>query len=91
MNMLRKLTLLTLVCGFVGAASADELDMEGTVATGGKVGPVSGATQENVEAAFGSPLSKKDSVGEPPISSWEYDGFVVFFEYDRVVHSVKKR
>jgi len=91
MKMLRKLTLIALVCGLTGIAGADELDMEGTVATGGKVGPVSGATQASVEAAFGSPLAKKDSVGEPPISSWEYDGFVVFFEYDRVIHSVKKR
>jgi hypothetical protein len=36
-------------------------------------------------------LSKNSSVGEPPISSWEYEPFVVYFEYDRVIHSVAKR
>jgi hypothetical protein len=48
-------------------------------------------TQASVEANYGSPKSKKAPVGDPPISSWEYETFVVFFEYDRVIHSVKKR
>ena len=91
MNMLRKLTLLALVFGFTGFAGADTLDMDGTDATNGSVGPASGMTQESVEATYGSPNAKTASVGEPPISSWEYDGFVVFFEYDRVIHAVKKR
>jgi hypothetical protein len=64
--------------------------MEGTDAKS-KVGPPSGSTQANVEATFGAPKAKKAAVGDPPISSWEYEGFVVFFEYDRVIHSVKKR
>jgi hypothetical protein len=91
MNMLRKFTVLAIVCGFAGFAVADELDMEGTDSAKNTVGPASGVSQENVEAAYGSPNSKKDPVGDPPISSWEYDGFVVFFEFDRVIHSVKKR
>ncbi len=91
MNMLRKLTLLALVFGFTGFAGADTLEMDGTDARQGSVGPASGLTQANVEATYGSPKSKKAAVGEPPISSWEYDGFIVFFEYDRVVHTVKKR
>jgi hypothetical protein len=91
MNMLRKLTLLALVFGFTGFASADTLDMDGTDAMNGSVGPASGSTQESVEATYGSPNAKIAAVGEPPISSWEYDGFIVFFEYDRVIHAVKKR
>ncbi len=91
MNMLRKLTLLALVFGFTGFAGADTLDMNGTDAMSGSVGPASGMTQESVEATYGSPNAKRVAVGEPPISSWEYDGFVVFFEYDRVIHAVKKR
>ena len=55
------------------------------------VGPASGVSQESVEAAFGSPLSKKEPVGDPPISSWEYEGFVVYFEADKVLHTVAKR
>lgn len=91
MNVLRKLTLLALVFGFTGFAGADTLDMDGTDAMQGSVGPASGLTQESVEATYGSPNAKTASVGEPPISSWEYDDFVVFFEYDRVIHAVKKR
>jgi hypothetical protein len=91
MNMLRKLTLLALVFGFAGFAAADTLDMDGTDAMNGSVGPASGSTQETVEATYGAPKAKNVAVGEPPISSWEYDGFIVFFEYDRVVHAVKKR
>ena len=91
MNMLRKLTIFALAFGFTGIAGADTLDMDGTDAANNAVGPSSGVTQESVEATYGSPNSKKAAVGDPPISSWEYDGFIVYFEYDRVVHAVKKR
>jgi len=91
MNTLRKLTLFALVFGFTGIAGADTLDMDGTDAEKSSVGPSSGLTQESVEATYGSPNSKKAAIGDPPISSWEYDGFIVYFEFDRVVHSVKKR
>ena len=90
MNKLRKLTLVALVFGFAGRPGADLRDRDGTDAKG-KVGPASGSTQQSVEATFGAPIAKKAAVGDPPISSWEYEGFVVFFEYDRVIHSVKKR
>lgn len=90
MTMLRKLTLMALVFGIAGAAGADNLNMQGTDA-GSAAGPASGISQATVEATYGSPIAKKAAVGDPPISSWEYDGFVVFFEYDRVIHSVKKR
>ena len=42
MNMLPKLTLLALVFGFTGFAGADTLDMDGTDAMNGSVGPASG-------------------------------------------------
>jgi hypothetical protein len=53
--------------------------------------PRNGITKDQVQQQFGDPLEWKDPVGEPPISSWEYQGFVVYFEYDRVLHSVLKR
>ncbi|MGI9272923.1 MAG: hypothetical protein ACR2QT_14190 [Woeseiaceae bacterium] len=91
MTMLRKLTVLAFFFGFAGIAGADNLDMDGTNNANGSVGPASGSTQASVESTYGSPNAKKAAVGDPPISSWEYDGFVVFFEYDRVIHTVKKR
>lgn len=50
--------------------------------------PTKGMTMQRVEAAFGSPASRVPAVGTPPISRWEYPGFVVFFENDHVIHTV---
>jgi hypothetical protein len=91
MTKLLKASLCVLVLGFAGIAGADTLDMDGTTAQPGSIGPRSGTTQASVEANFGSPKAKKAPVGDPPISSWEYDTFIVYFEYDRVIHAVKKR
>jgi hypothetical protein len=48
-------------------------------------------TADSVESTFGAPEAKVAPVGDPPIARWEYKDFVVFFEYDRVIHTVVKR
>ncbi|GAB1259838.1 hypothetical protein [Aurantivibrio plasticivorans] len=50
--------------------------------------PQTGMKQSEVEAQYGLPQSWTPAVGNPPISSWVYEDFVVYFEYDRVLHSV---
>ncbi len=45
-------------------------------------------TMAKVEASFGNPARRVEAVGHPPIARWEYPGFVVYFEGDRVIHSV---
>ena len=52
--------------------------------------PGRGMTMARVETRFGTPMNRRGAVGDPPISSWEYADFTVFFEYDRVLHSVEK-
>jgi outer membrane protein assembly factor BamE (lipoprotein component of BamABCDE complex) len=52
--------------------------------------PTSGMKQAKVEEKFGAPNKRTDSVGKPPISSWEYPDYTVYFENDRVIHSVLK-
>lgn len=52
--------------------------------------PQNGITNEQVKAQFGEPLDVVAPVGEPPISSWEYADYFVFFEYDTVLHTVLK-
>jgi hypothetical protein len=94
MSKLGVIALVALVGGFVGSASADTLDMRGTDSASrfeqaGK--PTRGMTQARVEANFGAPQSRVSPVGDPPITRWEYSNFVVFFEYDKVIHSVTKR
>ena len=50
--------------------------------------PSRGMTMHAVEAKFGAPAARHEAVGEPPISRWDYHGFRVFFEKDRVIHAV---
>lgn len=53
--------------------------------------PQSGTTKTQVKQQFGEPNGWRPAVGQPPISSWVYDGFTVYFEYDRVIHTVLTR
>ena len=53
------------------------------------VRPNRGMSMETVESRWGAPAAKHGAVGDPPISRWEYPGFVVYFEYRSVIHSVK--
>jgi hypothetical protein len=50
--------------------------------------PTRGMTMHQVAAKFGDPVTKVPPVGKPPISRWEYPGFIVYFEYDHVIDSV---
>jgi len=91
MVKLRILTVLTLLLGGFGAANAETLEMDGTSQASDAARPTGGMTAESVEATFGTPDAKVAPVGDPPISRWEYKDFVVFFEYDRVIHAVVRR
>jgi hypothetical protein len=70
-------------------AHADELKMTNAPQGGGNQ-PARGMSMEKVEAAFGAPSNRVAAVGNPPITRWEYPGFVVFFEHSIVLHSVVK-
>ena len=94
--MLRK-AILVLALG-LGAASyaaagrADTLIIDGIGSRSAGSGmPTAGITKSKVVAEWGEPATKVAAVGEPPISRWDYGEFVVYFEYDHVIHSVKKR
>ena len=50
--------------------------------------PTRGMSMEQVSTKFGTPVTKVPAVGKPPISRWEYPGFIVYFEADHVIHSV---
>jgi hypothetical protein len=50
--------------------------------------PTRGMTMDQVASKFGAPTAKIPAVGNPPISRWQYPGFVVYFEADYVIHSV---
>ena len=50
--------------------------------------PARGMSMDKVEATFGAPTHRDPAVGEPPITRWEYPGFVVYFEHQLVIHTV---
>lgn len=73
----------------VAAAQADELAMP-AAASSASDHPHRGMTMEKVEAAFGAPANREPAVGQPPITRWEYPGYVVYFENNIVLHTVIK-
>jgi hypothetical protein len=84
----RYLLLAAVLAGGVAGAETIAVDngialKESDVAT-----PTRGMTMDQVATRFGAPATKVPAVGKPPISRWEYPGFVVYFEADHVIHSV---
>lgn len=93
-----KIHALVYVLGLTGAAA---LSAAGTAHAAlevddGKVAvmpssapqPARGALMKTVEKQFGAPATRHPTVGKPPITRWDYPGFSVFFEGDRVIDSV---
>lgn len=89
----RPFVFLFLILGLSGISStyAEEIripigqqSQESSIAV-----PRTGMKKAEVEKRFGMPLEQTAPVGSPPISRWVYADFVVYFEYDHVIRSVK--
>jgi hypothetical protein len=80
-------TLAALLALSLSSAMADDLQMPSSDSAAVDR-PARGLTMDKVEAKFGAPSRREAAVGEPPITRWEYPGFVVYFERDRVIHAV---
>ena len=91
MIKLRIVSAIALLAAFGAMANAQTVNMDGVTAGSNDGRPSRGMTQASVESRYGSPVSVDAPVGDPPISRWEYADFVVFFEYDKVIHAVVKR
>jgi hypothetical protein len=95
--MKRSLVLLACLLAPAGAAVAETLVMNDQVQIreSDVQRPHRGATMKAVEQQFGAPAERHAAVGgatsaQPPITRWDYAQFSVFFEKDRVVHTVIK-
>jgi hypothetical protein len=77
--------LVLCLLGAIGAATAAPAFCADATAPP----PERGARMHAVEKAFGEPSARHEAVGNPPIIRWDYPGFVVFFENDRVIHAVR--
>jgi hypothetical protein len=91
-NLLVAAVLAAGLTGFAGIAPS----RAATIATDNGIAvkesdiatPTRGMTMDQVASKFGAPVTKIPAVGNPPISRWEYPGFVVYFEHEHVIHSV---
>lgn len=78
-------------------ATADVLLIESIDSAPGVQTPHTGTGMASVRAGYGAPVTEYPAVStggnphQPPITRWDYDGFSVFFEHDKVVHSVVRR
>jgi hypothetical protein len=70
------------------AVSADVLIIDEVRQSGRMELPTNGQSKATVEVDFGAPVQKQVAVGDPPISSWKYDTYSVYFEYDLVLFTV---
>ena len=88
----RGLALSLIACtALAGACLAQPAQADEKAAAGASTetsGPANGMHMSAVEARYGAPAQRHDAVGKPPITRWDYPGFVVFFENDLVLHSV---
>src|ERR1700736_2836875 len=85
-NLMVAAVLATGLSGFCGQGSVRAETI--AVKESDVVTPARGMTMDQVSTKFGAPVSKTPAVGKPPISRWEYPGFVVYFEHEHVIHSV---
>jgi hypothetical protein len=91
-NLMGAAVLATGLCGLWGLqpVRAETIAVENGIAVKESdiATPARGMTMDQVSTKFGAPVSKTPAVGNPPISRWEYPGFVVYFEHEHVIHSV---
>ena len=78
------------LAGFCASAGAETIAVDNGIAVkqSDMATPTRGMSMEQVSSKFGAPAAKIAAVGTPPISRWEYPGFIVYFEADHVIHSV---
>jgi len=89
MPILRILLLVAL--GAATPALAETLSTNTGAAAAAADHPNRGSSMAAVQGRFGEPTQRHATVGNPPITRWDYPQFSVYFENDRVLHSVLTR
>ena len=73
---------------------ADTFDVRKNAVAGSRSDlPGRGLSMAQVEQRYGAPVEKLPTAGgdaprHPPINRWRYNGYTVYFERNRVIHSV---
>jgi hypothetical protein len=91
-------TMLALLVLAAPCAHADTLLIDGIDVDKqtDQMRPKPGMSMTAVESSYGTPAQRHAAVGgsiaeQPPITRWDYAGFSVYFEHDRVIHAVARR
>lgn len=96
MRAMRRFLAFALALTLAAPAMADTLLIERSRRAKGAV-PERGQSMTQVEAQFGAPQERRGPVPanptkkNPPISTWVYPGFTVYFEHQRVINTVLNR
>jgi hypothetical protein len=69
----------------------DAIEHEPPNSSQGMLRPHNGQSMATVEAQFGKPQASRGPVGDPPITSWDYPDYTVYFEHNLVITSVVHR
>jgi hypothetical protein len=89
-----KIFLATMLLGLAATAqvSADTLLIDEITRNSADQAdrPSGGLSMSDVEKKFGEPMRKYAPVGTPAITRWEYADYLVYFEGETVLHSVRK-
>lgn len=84
-----------IVVGFLvlvtGLVLAETLLIESVEKNASVMRPGRGTSMTGVERQYGKAIKKHVAIGEPPISKWVYSDITVYFERNRVLHSVVNR
>ncbi|MFT5390697.1 MAG: hypothetical protein ACI8PT_000884 [Gammaproteobacteria bacterium] len=80
-----------LALAFAPRGYAERIAIESVTQLSNTARPHRGMSHADVQGRFGLPTGRVAPVGEPPISRWTYPKFIVYFEHDRVIHTVVKR
>lgn len=92
-RILRKIVLCTLLAPAMFTNQVLAEDLKTAIGEQGNHSifiPERGLTQQEVSGMFGSPKRTTQVVGKPPISTWHYEMFSVYFEDDQVIHTVRR-
>ena len=87
MQRIRTFLLVSLALCFT-SAGADTLLVNAVASDATVQRPAHGMTMDQVLAQYGEPGRREGPVGEPPITHWDYDNVIVYFEHQYVIHSV---
>lgn len=84
---------LALGLGVIGSLQAEQIKVPvGSQADRSQTTlPANGMGQDAVHDRWGAPQEIREPVGQPPITQWHYQAFIVYFENNRVLHAVMKR